>query len=147
MIGLIQRVRHAEVMVAGQRVGSIGAGLLAFVAVEQDDGEVEAERLLDRLLGYRVFADSEGKMNHSLQDVCGGLLLVPQFTLAADTYKGMRPSFNSAAPPEQGRSLFETLVTRARVRYPKVEAGCFGTDMQVSLTNDGPVTFWLRAGR
>lgn len=146
MIGLIQRVRHAEVLVAGQRVGAIDAGLLVFVAVERDDGEAEAERLLERLLGYRVFPDSEGKMNLSLQEVGGGLLLVPQFTLAADTRKGMRPSFTPAASPEQGQRLFEYLAARARDRYPQVETGRFGTDMQVSLTNDGPVTFWLKTG-
>ncbi len=146
MIGLLQRVRHAEVQVAGESLGSIGGGLLVFVAVERSDREVEAERLLERLLGYRVFADSEGRMNLSLQEVGGGLLLVPQFTLAADTHKGMRPSFTPAASPEQGRLLFESLVSRAKARYPRVEAGRFGADMQVSLTNDGPVTFWLKTG-
>lgn len=145
MIGLLQRVTEARVDVAGETVGRIGPGLLVLVGVERDDGESQADRLLERLLGYRVFADDEGKMNLSVADVGGGLLLVPQFTLAADTRKGMRPSFTPAAPPDEGRRLFDYLVTAARTAHPTVEKGVFGADMRVSLTNDGPVTFWLRA--
>jgi D-tyrosyl-tRNA(Tyr) deacylase len=144
MIGLLQRVRSAWVDVDGKTVGTIGQGLLVFVGVERDDDESRAERLLERLLGYRVFPDAAGKMNLSVTDIGGGVLLVPQFTLAADTHKGMRPSFTPAASPEEGRRLFEYLVHRARTQYASVETGVFGADMQVSLTNDGPVTFWLR---
>ncbi|HZP64925.1 MAG TPA: D-aminoacyl-tRNA deacylase [Rudaea sp.] len=145
MIALIQRVSEARVDVAGETVGRIGAGLLALVAVEPADGEKQAERLLERLLGYRVFADAAGKMNLSLADTGGGLLLVSQFTLAADTAKGMRPSFTSAAAPEAGRRWFERLVELAKSRHSPVEIGRFGTHMQVALVNDGPVTFWLEA--
>lgn len=145
MIGLLQRVSEARVMVDGAMVGEIGAGLLVLVGVERDDGERQAERLLERLLGYRVFADAEGKMNLSVRDICGGLLLVPQFTLAADTGKGMRPSFTPAAPPDQGRRLFDYLLAQSRRQYAPVATGRFGAHMQVSLVNDGPVTFWLRA--
>ena len=130
--------------VAGQCVGAIENGLLVLLGVEQGDSEREADRLLERLLGYRVFADAAGKMNLSVQDIAGGLLLVPQFTLAADTNKGMRPSFSSAADPEEGRRLFDYVVQQARAKHSPVEAGRFGADMKVSLTNDGPVTFWLR---
>lgn len=144
MIGLLQRVRSAWVDVDGKTVGTIGQGLLVFIGVEQRDDESRADRLLERLLGYRVFPDAAGKMNLSVADIGGGLLLVPQFTLAADTNKGMRPSFTPAASPEQGQRLFEYLVNRARTQYASVETGVFGADMQVSLTNDGPVTFWLR---
>lgn len=144
MIGLLQRVSHAEVGISGECVGAIERGLLVLVGVEQGDTERAADRLLERLLGYRVFADAAGKMNLSVQDVAGGLLLVPQFTLAADTNKGMRPSFSSAASPEEGRRLFEYLVREARSKYSRVAAGRFGADMQVSLTNDGPVTFRLQ---
>jgi D-tyrosyl-tRNA(Tyr) deacylase len=144
MIGLLQRVRTARVDVDGKTVGAIGQGLLVFIGVEQRDDESRAERLLQRLLGYRVFPDAAGKMNLSVEDIGGGVLLVPQFTLAADTNQGMRPSFTPAAPPEQGRRLFEYLVNRARAQYASVETGVFGADMQVTLTNDGPVTFWLR---
>lgn len=144
MIGLLQRVRSAEVDVAGTTVGTIGQGLLIFVGIEQGDDEPKADRLLERLLGYRVFPDAAGKMNLSVEEIGGGILLVPQFTLAADTKKGMRPSFTPAAPPEQGRHLFEYLVNRARTQRALVETGVFGADMQVTLTNDGPVTFWLR---
>jgi D-tyrosyl-tRNA(Tyr) deacylase len=144
MIGLLQRVSHAEVHVGSKLVGAIDHGLLVLVGVERDDGEAQAERLLQRLLGYRVFADADGKMNLSLSAVQGGLLLVPQFTLAADTRKGARPSFSSAATPEQGQRLFDYLVAQAQRHYPHVASGCFGADMQVSLTNDGPVTFWLQ---
>jgi D-tyrosyl-tRNA(Tyr) deacylase len=146
MIALLQRVRGARVDVAGQTVSEIGDGLLAFVGVERRDAEASADRILERVLGYRVFPDSDGKMNKSLLDVQGGLLLVPQFTLAADTTRGMRPSFTPSAPPEEGRRLFEYLVTRARHAYPHVGSGVFGADMQVTLTNDGPVTFWLQTG-
>ncbi len=145
MIALIQRVTEASVHVAGEQVGRIGAGLLALVAVEPGDTPSTVERMLDRLLGYRVFPDATGRMNLSLHDTGGGLLLVPQFTLAADTGKGMRPSFSGAASPEQGAEHFGHLVVRARERHAKVATGLFGADMQVALVNDGPVTFWLQA--
>ncbi|MEW6332532.1 MAG: D-aminoacyl-tRNA deacylase [Pseudomonadota bacterium] len=145
MIGLLQRVRSARVDVDGATVGAIERGLLVLVGVERDDDTARADRLLERLLGYRVFPDSAGKMNLSVRDIGGGLLLVPQFTLAADTEKGMRPSFTPAALPEEGRRLFGYLVERARVQHTPVEAGVFGADMQVTLTNDGPVTFWLES--
>ncbi|MBI2398736.1 MAG: D-tyrosyl-tRNA(Tyr) deacylase [Xanthomonadales bacterium] len=145
MIALIQRVSTAKVEVEGKLVGEIGRGLLAFIAVEPDDGEAQVERMLMRLLGYRVFEDADGRMNRSLHEIAGGLLLVSQFTLAADTKKGMRPSFTSAAPPEAGRRWFERLVERARAAHSVVETGRFGANMQVSLINDGPVTFWLQA--
>lgn len=144
MIALIQRVREARVEVDDKVVGEIGRGLLAFVAVEPDDAEPQIERTLMRLLGYRVFEDDEGRMNRSLHDIAGGLLLVSQFTLAADTRKGMRPSFTSAAPPEAGLRWFNRLVERARAAHSVVETGRFGANMQVSLVNDGPVTFWLQ---
>jgi D-tyrosyl-tRNA(Tyr) deacylase len=143
MIALIQRATEARVVVAGELVGAIGRGLLAFVAVEPGDTEARAERLLERVLGYRVFPDDEGRMNRSLTDIGGGLLLVSQFTLAADTRKGMRPSFSSAALPEEGRRLFDHLAGRARAVHAPVATGRFGADMQVALVNDGPVTFWL----
>jgi D-tyrosyl-tRNA(Tyr) deacylase len=146
MIALIQRVLSARVEVAGETVGAIGPGLLALVAVEPHDGEREAQRILQRLLGYRVFGDEAGKMNRSLTDTGGGLLLVSQFTLAADTRSGMRPSFTSAAPPEHGRRWFERLLELARAAHPGVETGRFGAHMVVSLVNDGPVTFWLDTG-
>ena len=144
MIGLLQRVSRAEVQVADECVGAIARGLLVLVGVERGDTEREAERLLERLLGYRVFPDSAGKMNLSVQDIAGGVLLVPQFTLAADTNKGTRPSFSSAATPEEGQRLFDYLVEQARSRHTPVATGRFGADMQVSLTNDGPVTFRLQ---
>ncbi len=144
MIGLLQRVAQAEVEVDGASVGNIGPGLLVFLCAERGDGQAEADRLLERLLGYRVFADTDGKMNLSLREVRGGLLLVPQFTLAADTHKGMRPSFTPAAPPADGERLFDYFVARARASCSAVETGRFGAHMQVSLTNDGPVTIWLR---
>lgn len=146
MIGLIQRVSEASVVVEGQAVGQIGRGLLVLVGVEKQDNEAAARRLLDRLLAYRVFPDAAGRMNLSLTDIGGELLLVPQFTLAADTRKGTRPSFSSAAAPELGKTLFEFFVSAARERHPKVATGVFGADMKVSLVNDGPVTFWLQAG-
>jgi D-aminoacyl-tRNA deacylase len=147
MIGLLQRVTRADVVVGGECVGAIDAGLLVLIGVEQSDSEREADRLLERLLGYRVFGDIAGKMNLSVQDIGGGLLLVPQFTLAADTNKGMRPSFSSAASPEEGQRLFDHVVQQARAKHSPVAAGRFGADMKVSLTNDGPVTFWLQVRR
>ena len=143
MIALIQRVAHARVDVAGECVGQIGPGLLALVAVRPADDAASAARLLERLLGYRVFADAQGRMNRSLADTGGGLLLVPQFTLAADTRKGSRPGFSRAAPPEQANRLFAHLCALAQAAHPVVASGRFGADMQVSLLNDGPVTFWL----
>ncbi len=143
MIGLLQRVSSARVIVAGREVGAIGRGLLVMVGVEAGDGKSRADRLLERLLGYRVFSDAAGKMNLSVRDIAGGLLLVPQFTLAADTSKGARASFSAAAPPEAGRELFEYLVTQAHARYGDVACGRFGAEMSVALTNEGPVTFWL----
>lgn len=145
MISLIQRVTEASVHVDGEQIGAIGTGLLALVAVEPADGESQARRMLERLLGYRIFSDAEGRMNRSLTDIGGGLLLVPQFTLAADTRKGMRPSFASAASPEHGRQMFEYLLTLASAAHPGVEKGRFGAHMMVSLINDGPVTFRLLA--
>jgi len=144
MIGLLQRVSTARVVVDGVTVGEIGCGLLVLLGVESADTVAEADRLLERLLNYRVFSDAAGKMNLSLRDVGGGLLLVPQFTLAADTHKGLRPGFSSAAPPELGRSLFDHAVARARILHQTVAQGRFGADMQVTLTNEGPVTFWLQ---
>lgn len=144
MIGLLQRVTAAQVVVASHCIGSIGAGLLVLIGVERGDLESHADRLLERLLTYRVFPDGEGRMNRSLSELGGGLLLVPQFTLAADTRKGTRPGFSPAATPEQGRRLFDYLVSRARERHGVVQTGEFGAHMQVSLTNDGPVTFWLQ---
>lgn len=144
MIGLLQRVGTARVEVAGETVGAIETGLLVLIGVERGDREEQADRLLERLLGYRVFADSEGKMNLSVRDVGGGVLLVPQFTLAADTQKGMRPSFTPAASPTEGERLFDYLTIQARQRHAPVATGRFGAQMQVSLMNDGPVTFWLR---
>lgn len=129
--------------VAGEVVGAIAHGLLVLVCAERDDTEKQADALLLKLLNYRVFADEAGKMNRSLADVQGGLLLVPQFTLAADTGSGTRPSFTPAAAPDKGRKLFDYFVNKARVRYGSVETGRFGAHMAVSLTNDGPVTFWL----
>lgn len=145
MIALIQRVSQARVDVDAQTVGAIDAGLLALVGVQPEDGEAQAQRLLDRILGYRVFADAEGRMNRSLADTGGGLLLVSQFTLAADTKSGTRPGFSTAAAPEQARLWFDRLVELARARHARVEIGRFGAHMQVHLVNDGPVTFWLEA--
>jgi D-tyrosyl-tRNA(Tyr) deacylase len=145
MIGLIQRVSQAEVVVDGNKVGAIGPGLLALIGVRPIDDEVSARRLLVRMLQYRIFPDGAGKMNLSLTQVNGQLLLVPQFTLAADTAKGLRPGFSTAAPPEQGRRLFDSLVQSARELHGNVQTGIFGAHMQVSLTNDGPVTIWLES--
>ena len=144
MIGLLQRVTEASVAVEGAVVGAIGPGLLVLVGVEKGDAEAQADRLLERLLGYRVFSDDQGRMNRSLSEVGGGLLLVSQFTLAADTNKGTRASFYSAAAPEEGRRLFECLVAKARAAHPQVATGVYGAHMRVALVNDGPVTFWLR---
>ncbi len=143
MIGLLQRVSSAEVRVDGAIAGAIGRGILVFIAVTHGDTPGSAERLLERLLSYRVFADADGRMNLSTRDVGGGLLLVPQFTLAADTTKGTRAGFSKAAPPDAARGLFSHLVTTAQRSYAHVSAGVFGAIMQVSLVNDGPVTFWL----
>ena len=144
MIGLIQRVSGAKVVIDSTEVAKIGLGLLVLVGVEREDGPEQAEKLAARLVAYRVFADGAGKMNRSVRDVGGALLLVPQFTLAADTSGGLRPSFSRAAPPELGARLFDALV--AAIAATGVPHGCgrFGADMQVTLTNDGPVTFWLR---
>jgi len=144
MIGLLQRVSEAAVRVNGATVGAIGPGLLVLLCAEKGDTGREADLLLTKILGYRVFSDEAGKMNRSLVDVNGGLLLVPQFTLAADTKSGTRPSFTPAAAPEDGRRLFDHVVRQARERHGQVETGVFGADMKVSLINDGPVTFWLR---
>lgn len=144
MIALIQRVAQARVEVDGETVGSISHGLLALVAVQPEDGAPQVERMTQRLLGYRIFSDEQGKMNRSLAEVGGGLLLVSQFTLAADTHKGMRPSFTRAAAPEAGRHWFDELVNKCKSSHPQVEMGRFGAHMQVHLVNDGPVTFWLQ---
>jgi D-tyrosyl-tRNA(Tyr) deacylase len=144
MIALLQRVRHASVTVDHVIIGAIDAGLLVFLCAEKGDTEREGDALLAKLLGYRVFSDDAGKMNRSVVDVAGGLLLVPQFTLAADTRSGTRPSFTPAAAPADARRLFDHVVAQARQRHPDVATGQFGADMQVALTNDGPVTFWLR---
>jgi len=144
MIALLQRVLEARVTVEGEVTGAINAGLMVLVCAERNDTVKEAEALLAKLLSYRVFADDAGKMNRSVADIGGGLLLVPQFTLAADTRSGTRPSFTPAATPEEGRRLFDHFVEAARERHGSVETGRFGAHMQVSLTNDGPVTFWLQ---
>ena len=146
MIALLQRVSSARVVVDGDTVGAIECGLLVLVGVESGDTANEADRLLERLLNYRVFSDAAGKMNLSVRDVGGGVLLVPQFTLAADTRKGLRPGFSCAAPPEQGRTLFDHLWLQAQALHAPVAKGRFGADMKVTLTNDGPVTFWLPVG-
>jgi D-tyrosyl-tRNA(Tyr) deacylase len=145
MIALIQRVGEACVEVDGESVARIGAGLLALVAIQPGDGEAQAQRLLERLLGYRVFADDEGRMNRSLAQTGGALLLVSQFTLAADTKQGMRPGFSTAATPAEGERWFNRLVQIAKEHHAPVEIGRFGAHMKVSLINDGPVTFWLEA--
>ncbi|MBF8269017.1 MAG: D-tyrosyl-tRNA(Tyr) deacylase [Gammaproteobacteria bacterium] len=144
MIGLLQRVSQASVEVDAQIIATIDTGLLVLIGVEKADTQAQANRLLERLLGYRVFPDAAGRMNLSLTDIQGGLLLVPQFTLPADTDKGRRPSFSSAASPELGQALFHHLLEQARAAHAIVAAGRFGADMQVHLINDGPVTFWLQ---
>lgn len=144
MIALIQRVSEARVRVAGRNVGEIGPGVLALIGIEREDDEAAAGRLLERLLGFRIFADDAGRMNRSVRDTGGGLLLVPQFTLAADTRKGTRAGFSTAAAPERARLLFEHLLAHARAAYPRVESGQFGAEMQLALVNEGPVTFWLQ---
>ncbi|KAF1029598.1 MAG: D-aminoacyl-tRNA deacylase [Burkholderia plantarii] len=149
MIALIQRVRRADVRVGERVTGEIGAGLLALVCAERGDTEAVADKLLAKVLGYRVFSDAAGKMNLPVTNIdgqgsAGGLLLVSQFTLAADTQSGLRPSFTPAAPPDEGARLVSAFVEAARARHPDVQTGEFGADMQVSLVNDGPVTFWLQ---
>jgi D-tyrosyl-tRNA(Tyr) deacylase len=143
MIALIQRVTRADVQVDSQTVGAIDRGTLALIGVRRGDDTLAADRLLERLLTYRIFPDEQGRMNLSLRDIQGGLLLVPQFTLAADTQKGTRAGFSTAAAPEDARRLFAHLLERAKATHRPVAAGVFGADMQVSLVNDGPVTFWL----
>ena len=145
MIALLQRVTHARVTVLGSSIGEIGPGLLALIGAQAGDGIGNARRLAERVVNYRVFADDAGKMNLCLRDTGGGLLLVPQFTLAADTRKGNRPSFSTAAPPEKARDLFEEMVSAARALHPHIATGQFGAEMFVSLENHGPVTFWLDA--
>ena len=144
MIALIQRVSSASVSVKQKNVADISEGVLALIGVEREDDEQKAHKLLNKLLNYRVFEDSHGKMNLSLVDIQGGLLLVPQFTLAADTSKGLRPGFSVAATPEAGQRLFEYFLDQARKKHSKVSSGVFGADMQVSLVNEGPATFWLQ---
>jgi D-aminoacyl-tRNA deacylase len=144
LIALLQRVTRASVVVDEESVGAIGPGLLGFIGVERGDGQAQADRLLERMLNYRMFGDATGKMNLSLRDTAGGLLLVSQFTLAADTNSGNRPSFTPAASPEEGEKGFDYFVNQARAIHPVAQTGRFGADMQVSLVNDGPVTFWLR---
>lgn len=144
MIALLQRVAGAEVKVCGESVGRIGRGLLVFYCAERGDADAGCERLLQRMLKLRCFPDDEGRMNRSVQDVAGALLVVSQFTLAADTAGGNRPGFSRAAAPDEGRRLYERFVEAARARHPDVACGRFGADMQVTLVNDGPVTFWMR---
>ncbi|HEX3835851.1 MAG TPA: D-aminoacyl-tRNA deacylase [Steroidobacteraceae bacterium] len=143
MIALIQRVTQAEVRVRGQLTGAIQRGVLAFIGVQREDAESDAERLLERVLTYRIFADAAGRMNRDVRAVGGGVLLVSQFTLAADTAWGTRPGFSTAAAPARARELFDYLIAQARAAHPQIGTGEFGADMQVSLVNDGPVTFWL----
>ena len=145
MIALLQRVSQASVRIDDKEIAAIAAGLLVLVGVQPEDDDSRSRRLLERVLGYRVFADTQGKMNLSLRDTGGGLLLVPQFTLAADTRSGSRASFTTAAPPERARIMFEGLVQQARAAHAVVGSGVFGAEMQVTLVNDGPVTFWLEA--
>jgi D-tyrosyl-tRNA(Tyr) deacylase len=145
LIALIQRVSEAAVTVQGRAVGSIGRGILALIGIERGDDLPRAERLLERVLTYRIFEDDAGRMNLSLADIGGGLLLVPQFTLAADTHKGTRPGFSTAEVPDLARPMFDRVVAAARTRHPRVETGEFGAHMKVALVNDGPVTFWLRS--
>lgn len=145
MIALLQRVTQANVVVADTEIGAIGRGLLVLLGVEQGDDEAQAQRIVERILGYRLFEDEVGKMNLSVRDINGAVLLVPQFTLAADTAKGMRPSFTPAAAPVDGERWFNRVVELSRQHMEQVETGRFGADMQVGLVNDGPVTFWLQA--
>jgi D-tyrosyl-tRNA(Tyr) deacylase len=145
MIALIQRVTHADVKVDGEVTGAIGVGILALIGVRRGDDRSAADRLLDRLLSYRIFPDDQQRMNLSLKEIKGGLLLVPQFTLAADTQKGTRAGFSTAAPPDEARTLFMHFLEKARGAHGQVASGVFGADMKVSLVNDGPVTFWLEA--
>lgn len=145
MIGLIQRVSHASVSINGELHGKIEMGLLALIGVEKTDTEKTATRLVERILNYRVFSDEQGKMNRSMRDINAGLLLVPQFTLVADTSKGNRPGFSNGASPQLGKTLFDFLLKEAEQQHPEVASGVFGADMQVELLNDGPVTFWLQA--
>jgi len=147
LIALIQRVSEAAVTVEQRTVGRIGPGILALIGIQRGDDAARAARLLERVLAYRIFEDDTGRMNRSLSDTGGGLLLVPQFTLAADTHKGTRAGFSGAEPPESARALFDALVTQARARHPDVATGEFGAHMQVALVNDGPVTFWLEASQ
>jgi len=147
LIALIQRVSEAAVTVHQRTVGSIGRGVLALIGIERGDNMARGERLLERVLSYRIFEDASGRMNLSLADVEGGLLLVPQFTLAADTHKGTRPGFSTAEAPDVARTLFEQLLARARATHTLVAAGEFGAHMEVSLVNDGPVTFWLETAQ
>ncbi len=144
MLCLLQRVSESSVSVDGEVIGRIGPGLMVLVGVERGDAEAQAARMVERLLGYRVFEDADGRMNRSLADTGGGLLLVPQFTLPADTAKGTRPSFTPAAPPDEGEALFERVLALARAAHTRVASGRFGAHMQVALVNDGPVTFMLR---
>jgi D-tyrosyl-tRNA(Tyr) deacylase len=144
MIGLIQRVSEARVTIDNQVVGEINNGILALIGIERNDAQQQADRLLQKILGYRIFEDPTGKMNLCLQDIEGGLLLVPQFTLAANTNKGMRPGFSAAADPDEGKCWFDYLLKRAQQKYAHVASGRFGVDMQVSLVNQGPATFWLQ---
>ncbi|GAA0205543.1 D-aminoacyl-tRNA deacylase [Kangiella japonica] len=144
MIALIQRVEESRVVVDGETIGEIGQGIMALIGVERGDDVASADKLLKKILGYRIFSDDDDKMNLSVEAINGGLLLVPQFTLAADTKSGMRPSFSTAAPPKLGEELFDYLVTKAKTTYGKVETGKFGADMKVHLINDGPVTFTLK---
>ena len=147
MIALIQRVSEAKVVVNNKNIAEIQQGVLAFIGIEKDDSTIQASRLVDKILSYRIFADKEGKMNLSVQDIKGGLLLVPQFTLAADTQKGCRPGFSSAAAPALGEKLFNEFIKQAKNKYQYIETGQFGADMKVSLLNDGPVTFWLQVNK
>lgn len=144
MIALLQRVRHARVAVDNQVISEIDHGLLLFIGIEKNDKQTDADRLIERFINYRVFADEQGKMNLCVRDIKGGILLVPQFTLAADTGKGARPSFSEAASPRLAQALFDYVIQQTQRQYPYVGNGQFGADMQVSLLNDGPVTFWLQ---
>ncbi len=143
MIGLVQRVSYAQVDIEGECVAVIDQGILALIGVQREDDLSDVARLAERILNYRIFADPQGRMNHSLVDIEGELLLVPQFTLAADTHKGTRPGFSSAAEPDTGAKLFQQLIDYTSENYQRVKTGQFGADMEVSLVNDGPVTFWL----